>query len=173
MRSSHLTELRLLLICFYIYLNCHTIVYVKQVIFHCSMLSSPFAHPYTYIHIRAVVGGCASLIYRFLLLYATWRKMADLLLISLIFLTALICLQLIFDFYGYFSGYIKQSLYYPFNSFDKKSMAEEISDLIFALIQNSFGLILSIYMLKGIINNSGARRPVKESKHQSFQSEYH
>ncbi|CAF2510008.1 unnamed protein product [Rotaria sp. Silwood2] len=171
MHRSHYIELRLLLTCFYIYLNCQTILHVKLVIFHNSLLSSPFTHPYTYIHIRAIIGGCVSLVYRCLLLYAIWRKMADLLLISIIFLTALTCLRIIFDFYGYFSGYIKQSLYYPFDSFDKKSMAEEIIDLIFALIQNSFGLILSIYMLDGIMNDSRARRTMRELNRQSIQSE--
>ena len=99
MRRSHHTELRLLLTFLYIYLNCNTFVYVKQVVFHYSLLSSPFKYPYTYIHIRAIVGGCVSFIYRCLLIYALWRKMADLLLISILFLTALISLRLIFDFF--------------------------------------------------------------------------
>ncbi|CAF0916022.1 unnamed protein product [Rotaria sordida] len=171
MHRFHRTELRLLLTCFYIYLNCHTILYVKQVIFHNSLLSSPFTHPYTYIHIRTIVGSTVGLVYRCLLLYALWRKMPDLLLISIIFLTALMCLRIFFDIYGYLSGYIKQSLYYPFNSLDKKSMTEEIIDLIFSLIQNSFGLVLSIYMFKDIINNSRTRRIIKELNYPPVQSE--
>jgi hypothetical protein len=96
MHRSHHIELRLFLTCFYIYLNCQTFLYVKRVIFHYALLSSPFTHPYLYIHIRAIVGSCVSLIYRCLLLYALWRKMADLLLISIVFLATLICLRLIF-----------------------------------------------------------------------------
>ncbi|CAF3427211.1 unnamed protein product [Rotaria socialis] len=172
MYRSHHIELRLLLTCFYIYLNCHTILYVKQVIFHYAFLSSPFTYPYTYIHIRTIVGSCVSLIYRCLLLYALWCKMADLLLISIIFLTALICLRIVFDFYGYFSGYIKQSLYYPFNTFDKKSITEEIIDLIFALMQHFIGLLLSTYMFKDIISNYGRRRrKIKEFNYQLSQLE--
>lgn len=165
MDRSHHIELRILLTCFYIYLNCQTLFYVKEVVFHYSLLSSPFTDPYTYIHIRAIVGSCVSLFYSCLLLYALWRKKADLLLISIIFLTALICLRVIFDLYCYFSGYIKRSLYYPFDSFDTKSMTEEIIDLIFALIRNCIGLILSIYMFRNIINDNRSERPMKELNH--------
>jgi hypothetical protein len=171
MHRSHHIELRLFLTCFYIYLNCQTFLYVKRVIFHYALLSSPFTHPYLYIHIRAIVGSCVSLIYRCLLLYALWRKMADLLLISIVFLATLICLRLIFDFYGYFSGYIKQSLYYPFNSFDTKPMAEEMVDSIFSLIQNSIGLVLSFYMFTDIININRSVRSTKQVHHQSSISE--
>jgi len=144
---------------------------MKQIIFHYSLLSSPFTHPYTYIHIRAIVGGCVLLIYRFLLLYALWRKMPDLILIAIIFLAALLGVRLIFDFYGYFSGYIKQSLYYPFDSFDTKLMLEEIIDLIFTLIQESLGLIFSFYIFTDTINRNKPRRSTIEFNHLSSISE--
>ncbi len=171
MHQSHRIELRLLLTCFYIYLNCYTLLYMKQVVFHYSLLSSPFTHPYAYIYIRAVAGNFAALVYRLLLLYALWHKMIDLLLISIIFLTGLICLRLIFDFYGYYSGYIKESLYYPFHSFDTKSMTEEIVDLVFSFIKNCFGLVLSIYMLMNLINDTRSRGPIGESSQRSSISE--
>lgn len=172
MHRSHHIELRLLLTCFYIYLNCQSFLYVKHVIFHYGLLSTPFTHPYMYIHIRAIVGNCISLIYRVFLLYAIWHKMADLLLISITFLAALMCLRLIFDLYGYFSGYIKQSLYYPFDSFDTKTMAEEIIDLIFSLIQNSVGLVLSFYMFTDIIKINKSARLTKGINHRSSVAEY-
>ncbi|UJR29154.1 hypothetical protein I4U23_010368 [Adineta vaga] len=172
MDRSHHIELRLLLTCFYIYLNCHTILYIKQVSFHFFLLTSPFSQPFVYMHIRATVGSCVSLIYRCLLLYALWKKMADLLLVSIIFLTALISLRVIFDLYGYFSGYIKQSLYYPFPSLETKTMTEEIVDLIFTLIRNCIGLILSIYMFTDIIRNHQPTTNMgKEINHRSSISE--
>ncbi len=71
----------------------------------------------------------------------------------------------------YFSGYIKQSLYYPFNSFDTKPMAEEMVDSIFSLIQNSIGLVLSFYMFTDIININRSVRSTKQVHHQSSISE--
>jgi hypothetical protein len=165
MHPSHRVELRLLLTCFYIYLNFQTLIYIKQVTFHYSLLSKPFKHPYTYIHIRAVPGNCTSLIYRCLLLYALWHKMSDLLLISIIFLIGLLFLRATFDFYGYYSGYITRSLYYPFQSFENKSMVEEIIDSGFSLVQNCFGIVLSIYMFKDTINYNRSRRATRESIH--------
>ncbi|CAF0960986.1 unnamed protein product [Adineta ricciae] len=153
MNRTHHIELRLLLTCLYIYLNYQTIVYIKQVIFHFSFFESPFDQPFMYIHIRATVGSCVSLIYRCLLLYALWKKMADLLLVSIIFLGALAGLRVIFDVYGYFSGYIKQSLYYPFPSFETKQMTEEVVDLVFVLLRNCVGLVLSMYMFTDLISN--------------------
>jgi hypothetical protein len=97
--------------------------------------------------------------------------MADLLLISIIFLAVHIGVQLIFDVYGYFSGYVKQSLYYPFNSFDTKLMIEEIIDLIFALIQDCTGLIFSFYMFTDIVNRNKSRRSTKILNHRSSISE--
>lgn len=169
-RSDHI-ELRLLLTCFYIYLNCHTLLYIKQVIFHYSLLSSPLTYPYTYIHILSIAVNCAALIYRFLLLYALWHKMVDLFLVSIIFLAALICLRPIFDLYGYYSGLIKQSLYYPFHSFNIKSITEEVIDLIFVFIQNSFGLILSIYMFKDVMINDRSRISKRAVNHRLSISE--
>ena len=171
MHRTHHIELRLLLTCLYIYLNCYTFLYAKQVIFHYSLFSSSSANGYTYIHIRTIVGSCVSLIYRCLLLYALWRKMADLLLISIIFLAALTGIQLILDVYGYFSGYVKQSLYYPFNSFDTKLMIEEVIDLIFALIQDCTGLIFSFYMFTDIVKINKSRRSINILKHRSSISE--
>ena len=147
MHRSHRSELRILLTCFYIYLNCNTFLYMKQTFFHNSLLTSPFTYPYTYVHIRAIIGNCISVLYRSLLLYALWRQMPDLLLVSIIFLIVLLVIRLIFDIYGYYSGYIARSLYYPFESFKTKSMFEEITDLILTLACNCFGLIFSIYML--------------------------
>jgi hypothetical protein len=141
------------------------------VIFHYSLVSSRFEHPYIYIHIRAIVGGSISITYRFLLLYALWRKMADLFLISLIFLVAVILTRLTLDFYCYSSGYIKQSLYYPFDSFETKSMTEEIIDLVFALIQNCFVIVLSIYMFTDMVNDNRPSRSTKELYQPSSQSE--
>ena len=158
----HHIELRLLLTCFYIYLSCQTLIYVKQVIFHYSFFTSPFQNPYTYIHIRAIAGGCTSIIFRLLLLYAIWYQMADLSLISIVFLTVLICLRLIFDLHGYYSGHITRSLYYPFPSFPSKSMIEEIIDVTFSLLQNGFGLVLSVYTLIDIINDTRSRRANRE-----------
>ncbi|CAF0715303.1 unnamed protein product [Adineta steineri] len=171
MNRSHYIELRLLLTCFYIYLNYHTLIYMKQVIFHYSMLTSPFTHPYLYIHIRAIVGGCISLTYRYFLVYALWRKMADLLLISIIFLITVLSLRFLFDIYGYSTGYIKQSLYYPFNSFDTKKMSEEIIDLIFALIRNSIGLAFSCYMFTNIIYEHRSEQTTNEINHRLSISE--
>jgi hypothetical protein len=166
MHPSHHIELRLLLTCFYIYLNYQTLIYIKQVTFHYSLLTSPFQYPYTYIHIRAIPGNCTLFIYRCLLLYALWYKMSSLFLISIIFHIGLLCLRIIFDFYGYYSGYIIQSLYYPFQSFQTKSIIEEIIDFIFEFIQNSFGLILSIYMFTDTVNNNNrSRRVTRESIH--------
>jgi hypothetical protein len=85
--------------------------------------------------------------------------MVDLLLISIIFLIGLICLRVIFDFYGY------QSLYSPFESFETKSMTEKIIDFVFALIQTCFGLVLSIYMFIDIVNDNRSRRAQRESMH--------
>jgi hypothetical protein len=127
---NHHIELRLLLICFYIY--------IKQVTFHYSLLSSPFQHPYTYI---------------------LWHQMVDLLLISIIFLIGLICLRVIFDFYGY------RSLYSPFESFETKSITEKIIDFVFALIQTCFGLVLSTYMFIDIVNDNISRRAQRKSMH--------
>jgi hypothetical protein len=45
---------------------------------------------------------------------------------------------------------------------DIKSMAEEIIDLVFALIRNCVGLLLSIYMFNHIINDKKAAKPIKE-----------
>ena len=175
MNQSQHIELRLLLACFYIYLNCHTLLYIKQVFFHYLLLSpsslSSFTYSYTYICIRGIAGSCVSVIYRFLLLYALWYKMGDLLLISIVFLMGLLCLQLIFDIYGYYSGYIQQSLYYPFHSFKTKSMTEEMIDLIFVFIKNCFGLILSIYMFIDIMNNNRRRRSTIQSIQRSSISE--
>ena len=158
MHPSHHIELRLLLTCFYIYLNYQTLIYIKHVTFHYSLLSSPFQHPYTYIHIRALAGNCTSFIYRCLLLYALWHKMSDLLLVSIIFLIGLLCLRIIFDFYGYYSGYITRSLYYPFQSLTSKSMIEESIDLLFAFLKNSLGLVLSIYIFTDLVKENRSRR---------------
>jgi hypothetical protein len=167
MHRTHHVELRLLLTCFYIHLICHTFLYIKQVFFHNSLLSSPFRHPYAYVHIRAIVGSCVSLLYRFLLLYALWRRMAALLLISIIFLATLTTMRLFLDFYGYFSGYIEQSLYYPFEPFDKKLMIEEIIDLVFALIQDGIGLGFSFYIFTDIVNHNKSRRSMRQLNYRS------
>ncbi len=163
-RSRHI-ELRLLLTCFYIYLNCHSVLYIKQVIFQYLLLSSSFTYSHTYIHIGVMAGHCVSLIYRFLLLYALWHRMADLILISIVFLIGLICLRFVFDFYGYYSGYIQHSLYCPFDSLNTKTMTEEIIDFVFVFIQNCFGLILSIYLFIDIINNNRSKRRSTEELH--------
>lgn len=154
MHPSHRSELRILITCFYIYLNCCTFLYMKQTLFHYSLLTSPFTYPYTYIHIRAIIGNFTTIFYRILLLYALWRQMSDLLLISIIFLFVLLCIRLIFDVYGYYSGYITRSLYYPFESFERKSMSEEIIDLFFTIARNCFGLLLSIYMLVDMMKHT-------------------
>jgi hypothetical protein len=88
--------------------------------------------------------------------------MGALLLISILVLAVLIGLRCIFHIYEYSSGCTKQSLYYPFEYLDIKSMAEEIIDLVFALIQNCVGLLLSIYMFNHIINDKKAAKPIKE-----------
>ena len=165
MHRSHRIELRLLLTLFFIHLNCNTILYVKQAIFHPTLFSSPFMYPYTYIRLRALIGGSLSFVYRVLLVYALWRKMTDLYVIAIILLVLLTLLRLIFDCYGYFSGHIKHSLYYPFRSFEIKSMAEEITDLTFALIRNSVGLMLSAYLLKDMVHSIRSKETRRSESH--------
>jgi hypothetical protein len=139
-----INNFRVILNCFYIYFISNAFQHAKYVIFQ-------YQNTYSIIYIftRTLVSAFCILFISSLILYSLWIERVGLLTISTLLFIIFLTIRWMFDLYGYSSGYLKNSLYPPFEFFenDYKQFSEEITDFSFELMINILGIILTLFII--------------------------
>ena len=139
-----INNIRVVLNCFYIYFISIAFQHAKYVIFQ-----YPNTYSIIYILARTLLSALYILFISILILYSLWTERIGLLTISTILFIIFLTIRWMFDLYGYSSGYLKNSLYPPFEFIGnyQKQFSEEITDFSLELMINILGILLTLFVL--------------------------